>query len=134
MLSLIHIQMIINASSRKGTEKDIPKHTAGIIFLGTPHRGSASSNWGSLIVQSGKILGLDGEDRILNDLKRDSEPLKQVVREFTRWLFDNSVQTVCFYEQHVTDYGSKVGGLLTWKEIVCAIHILLGCLGLTVLA
>ncbi|KAN0081738.1 hypothetical protein V8E54_003036 [Elaphomyces granulatus] len=111
-------QMIISASSRKGTEKDIPKHTAGIIFLGTPHRGSASSNWGSLIVQSGKILGLDGEDRILNDLKRDSEPLKQVVREFTQWLFDNSVQTVCFYEQHVTDYGSKVGGLFTWKEMV----------------
>ena len=57
--------MIISASSRGGTEKHIPKHTVGIVFLGTPHRGSASSNWGSLIVQSGKALGLDGEDRIL---------------------------------------------------------------------
>ncbi|KAN0071996.1 hypothetical protein V8E54_009725 [Elaphomyces granulatus] len=111
-------QMIISASSRRGTEKDIPKHTAGIVFLGTPHRGSASSNWGSLIVQSGRVLGLDGEDRIVNDLKRDSEALKQVVREFTGWLFDNSVPTVCFYEQHVTDYGSKAGGLFTWKEMV----------------
>jgi hypothetical protein len=126
-LSLIEVQMIISASSRRGTEKDIPKHTAGIVFLGTPHRGSASSNWGSLIVQSGKVLGLDGEDRILNDLKRDSEPLKQVVREFTRWLFDNSVPTVCFYEQYVTDYGSKAGGLFRWKEMVCTIQILLGC-------
>jgi protein SERAC1 len=127
--------MIINASSRRGIEKDIPKHIAGIVFLGTPHRGSASSNWGSLIVQSGKVLGLDGEDRILNDLKRDSETLKQVVREFTRWLFDNSVPTVCFYEQHMTDYGSKAGvPFFTWKEMVCTIQILLGCLGLTVLA
>ena len=111
--------MIISASSRGGTVKDIPKYTAGIVFLGTPHRGSASSNWGSLIVQSGKVLRLDGEDRILNDLKKDSETLKQVVRDFTRWLFDNSVPTVCFYEQHVTDYGSKAGGLFTWKEMVC---------------
>ena len=54
--------MIISASSRRGTEKDIPKYTVGIVFLGTPHRGSASSSWGSLIVQSGKVLGLDGED------------------------------------------------------------------------
>ena len=124
--------MIISAISRGGTAKDIPKYTAGIVFLGTPHRGSASSNWGSLIVQSGKVLGLDGEDRILNDLKKDSEPLKQVVRDFTRWLFDNAVPTVCFYEQHLTDYGSKAGGLLPWKEMVCTNHILLGCLRLTV--
>jgi len=44
------------------------------------------------------------------------------------------VPTVCFYEQHVTDYGSKAGGLFTWKEMVCTIQILLGCLRLTVLA
>jgi hypothetical protein len=111
--------MIISASSRGGTEKDIPKYTVGIVFLGTPHRGSASSSWGSLIVQSGKVLGLDGEDRILNDLKKDSEPLEQVVGDFTRWLFDNSVTTVCFYEQYLTDYGSKIGGLFPWKEMVC---------------
>ena len=111
--------MIISASSRGGTEKHIPKHTVGIVFLGTPHRGSASSNWGSLIVQSGKVLGLDGEDRILDDLKKDSEPLKRVVRDFTKWLFDNSVPTVCFYEQHVTDYGSRAGSVCTWKEMVC---------------
>jgi hypothetical protein len=115
--------MILSANSRGYKEKSIAEKTAGIIFLGTPHRGSASSNWGRLIVQSGKILKLDGEDRILNDLKIYSEPLKQVVREFTKWLFDNSVPTVCFYEQYTTDYGSKVGGLCTWKEMVCKIFI-----------
>jgi hypothetical protein len=126
--------MIIIANSREGTEKDIAKYTAGIIFLGTPHRGSASSNWGRLIVRSGKALGLDGEDRILNDLEKDSETLKQVVRDFTKWLFDNSVPTVCFYEQYTTDYGSKLGNLCKWKEMVCAVNkFVLGCHGLTIL-
>jgi len=50
--------------------KEYAENIAGVIFLGTPHRGSASSNWGRLIVQSGKFLKLDGEDRIVNDLKR----------------------------------------------------------------
>ena len=68
--------MIISANSRGDTEKRIAEYTAGIVFLGTPHRGSAS---GGLIVHSGKVLGLDGEDRILGDLKKVSEPLKRVV-------------------------------------------------------
>jgi hypothetical protein len=134
MLSLIEIQMILSANSGGRIEKNIAENIAGVIFLGTPHRGSASSNWGRLIVHSGKFLKLDGEDRIVNDLKKDSEILKQVVRDFTKWLFDHSVPTVCFYEQYTTDYGSKVGGLCTWKEMVCTIDSIGMWRGLTVLA
>ena len=125
--------MILSANSRGGTEKRIAEYTAGIVFLGTPHSGCDSSKWGSLIVKSGKFLGLDGEDRILHDLKKDSEPLKQVVYDFTEWLFNNSVPTVCFYEQYVTDYGRRVGGCFSWKEMVCTINFILKCQRLTVL-
>lgn len=97
----------------------IAKDTVGVIFLGTPHRGSASAKWGRLIAFSGKQLGLTTEDRILEDLQEESGALKAVLEEFTLWLFRLSVPTVCFYEQYETDYGAKIGGLCKWKEMVC---------------
>jgi hypothetical protein len=90
--------------------------TTGVIFLGTPHRGTKASKWGEMIAFSAKQFGWSTESEILNDLREDSKILSDLLQEFTLWLFRMSVSTVCFFEQHETDYGKRFG--LTWKEWV----------------
>jgi hypothetical protein len=114
--------MLVIAKGREDASF-IAKDTVGVIFLGTPHRGSASAKWGHLIAFSGKQLGLTTEDRILKDLQEESGTLKGVLDEFTLWLFRLSVPTVCFYEQYETDYGAKIGGICKWKAMVCMTRV-----------
>lgn len=88
----------------------------GVIFLGTPHRGSPSSKWGEILVRCGRTLGLKSDDRILKDLHESSEVLTDLLYPFTIWLFRMSVDVFCFYEQHETNYGERFG--TKWKELV----------------
>jgi hypothetical protein len=107
---------LVTANSRGGAFQHIATATVGVIFLGTPHRGTEASKWGQLIAFTGKQIGLSTEDRILKDLQEDSETLKDLLHEFTLWLFRMSVPTMCFFEQHETDYGKRFG--FSWKELV----------------
>ena len=69
-----------------------------------------------MIAFSAKQFGWSTENKILKDLREDSETLTDLLHEFTLWLFRMSVPTVCFFEQHETDYGKRFG--LRWKELV----------------
>jgi hypothetical protein len=97
--------------------------TVGIIFLGTPHRGTAATKWGELIACSAKLLGWSTHDSILKDLRKDSETLTDLLYEFTLWLFRMSVPTICFFEQHETNYGKRFN--FKWKQLVCIPILLL---------
>lgn len=110
-------QALVNADTHDGPFEDIAVSTVGIVFLGTPHRGTKSTKWGELIAFSGKALfGFETEDRILKDLREDSETLMDLLYTFTLWLFRMSIPVVCCFEQYVTDYGARLG--LKWKELV----------------
>ena len=90
--------------------------TVGIIFLGTPHRGTHAAKWGSIVARSAKALGFGTEDSILKDLQEDSETSIDLLYEFALWANRALLTVLCFYEQHKTDYGKRIGG--TWKELV----------------
>lgn len=88
----------------------------GIVFLGTPHRGTPAAGWGEIVAKSAKALGLGSEDSILKDLRESSESLRDLLYEFTLWANRASVTLICFFEQHETDYGKRF--YVTWKELV----------------
>ena len=88
----------------------------GIVFLGTPHRGTSAAKWGGIVATSAKALGLGTEDSILKDLQEDSESSKDLLYEFTLLANRASLTIMCFFEQHETDYGKRLGG--TWKTLV----------------
>ena len=64
----------------------------------------------------GKTLGFASENKILRDLREDSESLRDLLYAFTLWANATAVSIVCFFEQHKTDYGKRFGA--TWQELV----------------
>ena len=87
------------------------------MFLGTPHRGTQAGKWGEYVAKLGKTLGLGSEDSILEDLREDSENLRDLLYDFSLWANRSSLTLICFFEQHRTDYGKRLG-YVTWKELV----------------
>ena len=107
---------MVNANSQGGIFQYLAMSTVGVIFLGTPHRGTQAGKWGEFVARSGKALGFGSEDSILRDLREDSETLRDLLYEFTLWANRIQPKLVCFFEQHKTDYGKRLG--VTWKELV----------------
>ncbi|KAF5128487.1 Vegetative incompatibility protein HET-E-1 [Metarhizium anisopliae] len=52
--------------------------------------------------------GLAPEDRLLKALEKHSDSLADRLRDFSGWLFSESVPVVCAFEQLVTDYSSRL--------------------------
>ncbi|CAD6577567.1 MAG: hypothetical protein ASARMPRED_008323 [Alectoria sarmentosa] len=69
-----------------------------------------------MVAKCAKALGFGSEDSILKELREDSESPIDLLYEFTLWANRASLTLVCFFEQHITDYGKRFGGV--WKELV----------------
>lgn len=119
-------QALVLASSSASKYHSIPKLTAGIFLLGTPHRGSKTQPWGKMVVKFAAILGFNSERGLLKHVEEDSDSLHDLVHYFTMIVGRMSTPVVCFYELYESDYGSRipvVGGAFrlfgTFKTVVC---------------
>ncbi|KAI9778778.1 MAG: hypothetical protein M1839_007868 [Geoglossum umbratile] len=110
-------EALVSANSDRELQH-ISLSTVGIVFLGTPHRGAPASKWARRLAASGNWLGFSTEERILMDLREDSEPLQDLLYPFSRWLFRYSIPIQCFFEQHKTNCAARFGNYLSWKELV----------------
>ncbi|KAF6528366.1 hypothetical protein HZS61_008668 [Fusarium oxysporum f. sp. conglutinans] len=114
------IEQAIISASRQSGYLEIAESTVGVVFLGTPHRGSAAASWGVLITSLAPPQ-FTAEKRILKDLEEQSSSLTDRLHDFSRWLFVESVPVVCFFEQLATDYSSRMGAMgqvIPYKELV----------------
>jgi hypothetical protein len=108
---LILLQAIVSAS-RSGSEwTNIAGSTTGILFLGTPHRGCVAANWGVLVATLGQ-WGVGSEPRILKSLENHSDALIDLLRDFSGWLWQESVPVVCCFENETTDYVARITSLI----------------------
>lgn len=89
-------------SSRRSTHQPqyLPLYTSthGIIFLGTPHRGSSAASWGLLASNLAKIAGKGTNDKVLKGLLLNSELLEHYRRVFLQMLEDGGLRIHSFYE------------------------------------
>jgi protein SERAC1 len=78
--------------------------TRGLVFLGTPHQGSAIATWFEGLA---KITGLlkQTNDRILGDLKRESDELVRIQDSFHNMITSRDadglppIEVICCYEE-----------------------------------
>jgi hypothetical protein len=105
------------SASRYDSEwTDIARSTAGIVFLGTPHRGCGAANWGALIATLGQ-WGIGSEPSILKSLENHSDALTDLLRDFSGWVWHESVPVTCCFENQATNYGVRIASpvpIATW--------------------
>ena len=82
--------------------------TAGLIFLGTPHRGSNSQSKAALLASIAATLHCGEESSLLKAVEKDSEMLKDLLYDFTRTVNTASIPLFCFFEQHKSDVAKIV--------------------------
>ena len=78
--------------------RDIYESTYGIIFFGTPHRGSSYAKMGGLARDIAVLAGFDARDTILRSLEPDAEILTILSDEFARMLLERSFKVHSFQE------------------------------------
>lgn len=87
-------------------EEDYPlivKSLGGVIFLGTPHKGSQSQSKASLIATIASALQYGEQSSLLRVVEKDSEMLADLLHDFTRIANIQSIPLFCFFEQHKSD-------------------------------
>ncbi|MCJ1394890.1 hypothetical protein MMC18_007770 [Xylographa bjoerkii] len=88
--------------------KYIHLSTYAILFFGTPHQGADMISWESLLLKVGSIY-YHTDDRLLQQLKSDSEPIEQGLGEFAN--IASKILMKYFYESFPTPM--KAGGSMT---------------------
>lgn len=97
--------------SAKLHEEDYPciiRSVAGIIFLGTPHRGSNSHSKASVIASIASAVSLGEQSSLLKAVEKDSEMLADLLHDFTRTVNTISIPLFCFFEQHKSDVAKVI--------------------------
>lgn len=80
--------------------------TVGIVFAGTPHRGSNKAAWASIATNLAKLILKDHNDRVINALCRGSETLERLQNSFSGIASD--IKVFSFLEDEQTSGIGKV--------------------------
>lgn len=99
-------QALVSATFQYSQYASIAEWTAGVVFLGTPFRGCAAASWGVL---AASLAPSSSDKRILKELEEYSWISIDRLQQFSAWLFTVKVPAACFFEEHVTDFSSRVG-------------------------
>ena len=85
--------------------------TYGVVFLGTPHRGSPRAGLGILAANACKAMLQDANTGILRSLEQDSETLERIRESFERIIARGEVKVYSFVEEIPTLGVGMVGAL-----------------------
>lgn len=89
---------ISRASRHQPKYASIYQSTKGIIFLGTPHRGSEMASWGLLASNLAKFALRGRNKDLLRGLTPHNELLENLNKSFRQILEDGGLHVHCFYE------------------------------------
>ena len=73
--------------------------TYGVVFLGTPHRGSPQAGLGILAANACRAMIRDANTGILRSLEQDSEVLERIREAFERMMARERVKAYSFVEE-----------------------------------
>ena len=95
-----------------GSFAHILHSTTGLVFLGTPFRGSPSTKQAQIIVDAARAFGFKSTKALLGHLLPGSDRLVDLTRKFSLLASSEKLNIVCFFEQLRTPIIRNPSGLL----------------------
>ena len=89
----------IGVQASNDHRKEITDCITGIVFLGTPFRGSAAQSYAKTIGNILSLLG-QGNSKIYDAIALQSQALKDQLNDFVRIVNRQAIPIFCFFEQH----------------------------------
>lgn len=94
----IVVKQALRLAANDSTYTDIAESTKGIVFLGTPHRGSGFADWAGRLASIVRVsVAVKVQKSLLKTLSNDSEELLRISEDF-RTIVSKYV-IVSFYEE-----------------------------------
>lgn len=80
-------EALIRSSEYLNNQQDLSlgsifKFTSGVVFLGTPHRGSEKTGLGQIVAKIAVLALRQPNDKLLKNLEKDSDVLERQRRSF----------------------------------------------------
>ena len=94
--------MHLVSSANHGRLKSLLSSSYGIIFLGTPHRGSGPATLGRIAYDITKIMGRKPNTNIMRGLEINSPSLYRTTREFKQLHASRHFHIQSFREEYTT--------------------------------
>lgn len=77
--------------------------TAGVIFLGTPHRGSGKTGFAEIVANVARVALRQPNDKLVRNLEEDSDVLERQRKSFAS--ISETLSLVCLFEEKPTGIG-----------------------------
>jgi hypothetical protein len=130
---LVTAQLFVHGeqSSNDSSAKAIVRNIRGMIFLGTPFRGSVPAGLAECVRRILKLVGVDTQEHTLNLLGVNSEKLNELTRSFSNLLIKrrmskdpgDQINAFFFYETLPTRIGIKYTQVRRSKNTFFSIQI-----------
>lgn len=114
---LVIEQAVVNANSSGSQYEYLINLIAGVILLGTPHQGSKTQKWGSILAHTASLIEY-GETILMDDVDEKSMKVFDLVYEFMQIMIKTDLAKtnaiICFCENSPTDYLKRKVYLGRW--------------------
>ena len=116
----IIVKQAVVWAHREPQYQSIKDHTLGIVFFGTPHRGSGKANYGKILANVATGVMHKPKSKLINALQSNSETLLKLTSEFK---FDApNIQIMTFYETKPMGAFSSLVSMIDSSPLVHVTH------------
>lgn len=123
---LVIEQAVVKANSGSSMYGDLVKVIGGVVLLGTPHRGSRTQKWGSILAHLASLMEL-GETTLMEDVDEKSMKIFDLVFEFMRLMIRLDLvgnnAAMCFCENLPTNYLRRVVRIGPQKQMSSMVRL-----------
>lgn len=120
-LTIAMLQALERASRDQIKYAYLLRSTTGVVFLGTPLRGTTIAGIADWVAMIRRLMGKETSRSLLQSLKNEAASLDTLIHDFSKMAIEHKFQIRCFYEtrrtQTMNGFSRQIAKLSPFPEV-----------------